>query len=371
MNDQVNPFAERLARLRAEPSTDAPRDAARLARVERSRIEMMAQGPAIAATLAAEKTALDALAARLADRQIDHVVIAGCGDSWFAGMAAKLAFEAVLGVPCIAAQAFDYALYDHAGAGPGALVVGISSGGSTPAVMQALEAARKRGAFAVGMSNTAASPILTNFDGALLVHAERRGWPTQASTAAVALLAAFAERLAEHRGVAVDRRLELRSELAALPAAAQAVTETHDEPMREFAEAIAEAPKLLFCGAGPYLATASFGAAKIRELSPVHAFALPLEEMHHYRLPKAGDHLVIVAPDAASSERALDTALVGEAVGATMLAILGKPDADIETRVSRALIVPQAGGLMGGIAAAIPLHLLAYHFAVARDAQAA
>jgi len=368
MQHRADPFAERLRRLRAEPSTDAPRDAARLARVERSRVEMMAQGPAIAATLAAEEDALDALAARLADRRIDHVVIAGCGDSWFAGMAAKPAFETMLGVPCSAVQAFDYALYDHAGAGAATLVVGLSSGGATPAVMQALDAARARGAFAVGLSNTAGSPVLTAFDGALRVRAERRGWPTQASTAAVALLAAFAGRLAERRGVPAERNLALRAELAALPAAAQAVTAAHDEAMRDFARDIASAPSLLFCGAGPYFAAANFGAAKIRELSPIHAFAIPLEEMHHYRLPKTGDHLVIVAPDARSRERALDTALVGEAVGATMLAMLARPDADIEARVDRALIVPQAEGLLGGIVAAIPLHLLAYHFAVARTA---
>ncbi|WP_376093633.1 hypothetical protein ACE7GA_25905 [Roseomonas sp. CCTCC AB2023176] len=41
----------RFAALRGEPSTDAPRDPARLARVERTRQEMLAQGAAIAATL--------------------------------------------------------------------------------------------------------------------------------------------------------------------------------------------------------------------------------------------------------------------------------------------------------------------------------
>ena len=81
-------FKARVAALRAEPSTDAPRDAARLARVERTRGEMMLQGQAIAMTLAAERNATEAIAQVLGERAISHVVIAGCGDSWFVGMAA-------------------------------------------------------------------------------------------------------------------------------------------------------------------------------------------------------------------------------------------------------------------------------------------
>lgn len=356
----------RLAALRAEPSTDAPRDTARLARVERTRGEMMTQGEAIATTLAAEHETVAGIARQLADRPISHVVIAGCGDSWFVGMAVKHVFETLLSVPCLAAQAFDYAQYDHVCAGPGTLAIGLSAGGNTPAVMNALHRARERGAFTIGVSNTAPSPIMTTFDAGLQVHARRSGWPTQSSTAAIAILSQLALDLATHRPESAAARLQLTGELAALPDAVAAVVTALDPALRAIAADFARSGSVMFTGAGPCFAAASFGAAKVRELGPIHAFAVPLEEMHHYRLPKQGDHLVIVAPDAASRERALDTILVGKVVGATMLAVLGPADAEITGRVQHVVHVPEATGMLGVIFAALPLHLLAYHLATIR-----
>ena len=356
----------RLAALRAEPSTDAPRDTARLARVERTRGEMMAQGEAIATTHTAEGDAVTRIARQLATRPISHVVIAGCGDSWFVGMAVKHVFETLLGVPCLAAQAFDYAQYDHVCAGPGTLAIGLSAGGNTPAVMNALHRARERGAFTIGVSNTAPSPIMTTFDAGLQVHARRSGWPTQSSTAAIAMLIELALALSAYHPDTVAVRGRLAGELAALPAAVARVTATLDPAVQAIAADFARAGSVMFTGAGPCFAAASFGAAKVRELGPIHAFAMPLEEMHHYRLPKQGDHLVIIAPDAASRERALDTVLVGQAVGATMFAVLGAADAEIAGRVRHVVEVPEATGMLGVIFAALPLHLLAYHFATIR-----
>lgn len=346
----------RFARLRAEPSTDAPRDAARLARVERTRVEMLAQGEAIRATLA--EAALADLAARLAGRRVSEVVIAGCGDSWQAGRIAAAAFRARLGVPAAGVQALDWGLYEAAHAGPGTLVFGISSSGTTPAVLEALEAARARGAVAIGVTNTEGSPLHAAFDGALMVRATRRGWPTQATTATIALLVAAAEALSPDPA--------LRAALDALPERAERVGALSAVPMAEAGAAFARAGFLAFTGAGPFHATAEIGAAKIRELGPVHAVAWPLEEMHHYRAQKPGDPLVLVAPDAACRPRALDTAIVGAGVGGRTLALLGAEDAEIAGLAERHLVLPPAHPLLAPLLAAIPLHHLAHAYAVAR-----
>lgn len=350
----------RFAALRAEPSTDAPRDPARLARVERTREEMLAQGAAIATTLAQAEPALAALAARLATRRITEVVVVGCGDSWQAGRIAAPAFRARLGVPAAGAQALDWALYEAAQAGPGTLVFGISSSGTTPAVLQALERARAGGAMTVGVTNTQGSPLHQDFDGALRVQATRRGWPTQATTATIALLVAAAEAIRPDPG--------LCDALAALPEHADRIGALAEAPMQQAGAAFARAGFLAFAGAGPFHATAEIGAAKIRELGPVHAVAWPLEEVHHYRAQKPGDPLVLVAPDAASRPRALDTAIVGAGVGGRTLALLGAQDAEIAGLVERHLVLPPAHPLLLPLLAAIPLHHLALGYAVARAA---
>lgn len=364
MDNSKDTHAARLAALRAEPSRDVAGDPARLRRIGFTRTEMVGQGAAIRTTLEAAEPALPALAARIRERGFDHIAIAGCGDSWFVGMGVRHALEALTGRPCLAVQALDFAAFDHVGTGPGGLVIGLSAGGNTPAVMAALQAARARGAMTVGLSNTAGSAILTAFDGGLQVHATRRGWPTQSSTAAMALLVKLGLAIAPSS----PHHAQIAAAFAQTPAQADATFAQCDAAAEHAARAIADATTVFFAGAGPHYATACFGAAKIRELAPVHAAAFPLEELHHYRLPKAGDSLFVVAPDAASRERAFDTALVGAAEGARVFAILSAPDREIESRVEGTIRVPQADAALAPIVHAPAVHALAYHFAMARDA---
>jgi glucosamine--fructose-6-phosphate aminotransferase (isomerizing) len=364
MDSVPEAYAERLRTLRAEPSRDVAGDPARLRRVALTRAEMQAQEEAIGATLAAEAGALAKIGAMARARRVDHVVVLGCGDSWFVGMGVRHAFERLTGRPMIAAQALDFAAFDHAGTGAGGLVMGISAGGNTPVVMDALRAARGRGAMTVGISNTAGAPLLTAFDGGLRVHATRRGWPTQSSTATMALLVALGLAIAD----ASAERAAIAAALSSAPALGRQALERADAPMAGLAGALAGASEIFLAGAGPHHATACFGAAKIRELSPVHATAFALEELHHYRLPKRGDTWILVAPDAASRPRALDTAIVGLAEGARVHALIAGADPELEALLAGAVQVPASDPALAPVVHAPALHAFAYHFAMAREA---
>jgi glucosamine--fructose-6-phosphate aminotransferase (isomerizing) len=358
-------WSERLKRLRAEPSRDVIGDPNRLARVERTRQEMMGQGAAIRATLEAAAAPLAGLSAGDRLGRIRRVVITGCGDSWFVGLAVRQIFEQVAGLPCEAAQAFELANWSEPASHADALVVGISAGGNTPAVMAALQRAQSCGALTVGISNTPGSPITEEFDAALPVMASRKGWPTQSSTAAIALLGALAVALAQRQG---HGAATLASALASLPEALDGVLAALDADAQAASEHLAAVPMVLFTGSGPDFAAACFGAAKVRELCPIHAFALPLEEMHHYRLPKAGDGVVILSTSAASRERALDTAIVARAEDARVVALLAGQDPDIAGLSDSALVSGAIGGPFAAALASAPLHALAYHLALRRDA---
>ncbi len=357
-------YGARITSLMSEPSRDHPRDPARLARVARTRTEMMAQGGAVTATLQREAGAVASLARLVAGRRPTRVVIAGCGDSWFIGMAVRHAWESLLGIPAEAAQALDYAAYGAAVADARTLVIGLSAGGNTPAVMAALQAAHSRGAMAVGVSNTPGSPVLTRFGAGLQVHATRSGWPTQSSTAAIALLCALAAAIAqEARPGSADG---FTTALGRMPALMDATATALDGAAAAVAAEVRDAGLVLFAGLGPNFAAASFGAAKVRELSPAHALAMPLEEMHHYRLPKHGDPVFIIATDPPSRERALDTVLVAHAIGAHGVAVLAGSDPDIAAHARHVLMLPPVIPALAPMLASVPLQLFAYHFAMAR-----
>ena len=356
-------FSARLKALTNEPSRDDAHDPNRLARVAKTRAEMMGQGIAIVETLAREAQVLNQVATQLRARRISRVVIVGCGDSWFIGTAVRHAWEVLAGVPVEAAQALDYACYGSVTANSDTLVIGISAGGSTGAVMAALRAGQARGAFAIGVSNTPGSAILTEFDAALVVQAARRGWPTQSSTATMALLIRLAQRWADTPlAEAVGADLDL------IPATVDALAQSLDNQMKLIASEAASAGLVLFSGLGPNYAAAAFGAAKVKELSPIHALAMQLEEYHHYRAQKPDEPLLLVATDTASYERALDTALVSSARGGWTVAIVAQHLPEIESRVQHVVRVPVVRDELAAFVASVPLHLFAYHFAMARDA---
>lgn len=350
--------ADRFRRLRAEPSSDDGGDPARAARVARTGVEARGQPEAIQATLTRGRSVNDALAKIFKGRRIARVVITGCGDSWIVGMAAKLGWERLLRAPLEAAEAFDYANYGATLSDAESLVIGLSAGGSTQIVLDALDRAKAQGAMTVGVSNTAGSAILTRYDGALLIEAERKGWPTQSSTAAIALLLDLAAALSENQ--------PMRADLDALPALVARTLEACDPLAKEIGEKYARARLVLFAGAGPHYAPAAFGAAKIKELGPIHAYAQPLEEMHHYRAQKQGDLLFLIAPDQASHARALDTAIVAKGVGGELVALVPEDETEIAALADHVFRLPPVDDALAPLLYSTPIHLFAFHFATAR-----
>src|SRR5258705_932157 len=80
-----------------------------------TRREVAAQPEVVARALVEQGAAVRTLAAVLAERDTREIVLLGSGDSWFAGLACRLAFETYAGVPAEAIQAYEYAAYGPPG----------------------------------------------------------------------------------------------------------------------------------------------------------------------------------------------------------------------------------------------------------------
>lgn len=270
----------RLKEIRRESSSDAPGDPERFRRVSLTNTEMMAQGDAIRATLAANAEPLAAIARDLAGREIGRIAMVGCGDSWISGFGVRHVMEQTLGAVAEPCEAFDFTSYGLGVVDEETVVIGLSSSGKTEPVIDGLKGAQARGAYAIGLSNTLGSPLMEEFPGALHIRATRGGWPTQSSTAAMALKLALTIAIAQEKGRDVSA---LASALETLPNIVDDVATAFYEPAKALGERLAKADLILLAGAGPHYAPAAFGAAKLKELAPIHAYAFPVEEYHHYR----------------------------------------------------------------------------------------
>ena len=356
---------QRLKEIRRESSSDAAGDPERFRRVAITEKEMMAQGEAIRATLEANAEPLAAIARDLKDRPIRRVVMVGCGDSWISGFGVRHAMERALGAVCEPVEAFDFATYGLDVVDAETVVIGLSSSGKTEPVIDGLKGAAARGAYAIGLSNTLGSPLMVEFPGALQIRATRGGWPTQSSTAAMALKLALTVSVAEAKG---RDAAALKAALAALPDQIDAVCKAFYEPARALAECLARVDLVLFAGAGPYFAPGAFGAAKLKELAPIHAYAFPLEEHHHYRTQKAGDPMFLIAPDAASHARAVETAIMSKGCEGFCIALVPEGETEIAEVADVVWRLPPVADETAPILYSAPLHLFGYHAAVARDA---
>lgn len=355
----------RMKEIRRESSSDEPGDPERFRRVALTETEMMSQGAAIRATLKANADPLAAIADDLAWRDIRRVVMVGCGDSLVTGLGVRQAMERHLGCVAEPCEAFDFAHYGLDVIDAETVVIGLSSSGKTEPVIDGLKGAALRGAYGIGLSNTLGSPLMEQFPGALHIQATRGGWPTQSSTAAMALKLALTASIAEAKGRDASG---LRAALEALPDQVDAVAKAFYDPAREAARRFASADLVMLTGAGPYLAPAEFGSAKLRELAPIHAYTFPLEEYHHYRTQKAGDVMVLVAADAASHARALETAIMSRGSDGVCLALVPEGETEIADIADIAWHLPDVAEETRPIVYSVPLHLFGYHAAMERDA---
>lgn len=281
-------------------------------------------------------------------------------------VAVRSLFESLLGIPCEPVQALDMAYYYHQTLGPDALMITLSSSGITTRTVEAMMIAKAKGAHTLALSNTPDSALMLESDHRLTVHAQRKGWPTQASTAAIALLSQLALDIARAKGaagVAVER---LQQALDAVPDQIASVIADLDAVIVGIAEREASRGVYLFAGGGPSFAAAIFGSAKVRECSPDHGIAIPLEEFHHYNSQKAGDPLFLIAPEGPSVPRARDTAYEGRRWGGQVYSLVTGDETRLDDCSNAVLRLPAVPEPLSALVYTIPVQLFAYHVAIAK-----
>ncbi len=339
---------------------DDPLDPQRRVSVEATRGEMFGQPAAIRRTLERNDAALTALAGRMAGR-FDRVLLTGAGDSLAVMVAARSALESALGVPCEPVQCLELAYYLAPLVGPRTAVVALSSSGETTRTVEAVLVAQERGAYTVCITNTPGSTLERESDASLLVAATRVGWPTQSSTAALALLYRLAVEIAGDRlGPALD----------GLPGAMGAALERLDGPVADIAAREAGSAMVLFSAGGPTFAAAVIGAAKVQECTPVHALAVQVEEYHHYNSQKAGEPLFLLAPTGPTVPRAVDTALEARRWGGRIHVVTTDGEDRFDGLADTVLRLPPVPEALAPLLYVVPAQLVGYHLGMAGFAAA-
>jgi glucosamine--fructose-6-phosphate aminotransferase (isomerizing) len=348
--------------------TDDPLDAKRRRRVEATHGEMMAQPAAVRATWKRNEQALPEVAELIARLGVERAFLVGAGDSLAVMVAARLALETMLGVACEPMQSLDLAYYASPVVTPRTLVVALSSSGESTRTVEAVLVAQHRGAMTLALTNTPGSTLDRECERTLLIDATRVGWPTQSSTAALALLLRLAGAVGALRSAAGAPGL-----LAELDAIPERMARTL-ELAGPFAERIAAREMArrmyLFSGGGPNWASALIGAAKVKECTPDHALAIQVEEYHHYNSQKAGEPLVLLAPAGPSVPRARDTAAEGRRFGGQVYVATSEGEEAFREGADEVLHLPVVHESLSPLLYVLPAQWVGYALAMAKFAAA-
>ena len=332
--------------------------------------------PAVAARLlgpgrAAIEAIADAVAGRIANRELDTVVIAARGTSDHAAVYAQYLFGARLRMPVALATPSLTSLYGVELRLDRSLVIGISQSGQSPDIVGAIAAARRQGAPTIAITNdprsdlaTAAEHVIDLGAGEELAVAATKTYTAELLSVAMLVVAIEARTGRGRDGAAATDDPE--QALAAVPDAIAAALGTEAEA-EAVARHLAVHDRLVVVGRGFEYATARELALKLKELAQVAADPYSAADFMHgpLALVDAGFPLIAIAP---SGPTAADLDGLLERLGeldVDRIVLSDRPEA--VARGSIGILLP--AGLpewLRPIATIVPGQLLALHLAIAR-----
>ena len=292
----------------------------------------------------------------------------GSGTSLYAGMVAANLCERLLLVDseAISSQEFQLDVPD-AQLGSDTLAIGISQGGATVTLTEAMTRARRLGAATVGVTAEPASPLAQVVE--YVVHSrtgpEEVPPKTKGFTTTAAAACRFGLALARMAGVDTSECDRLAAALAALPDRTAVALAAADRAAPLLAARLQGAAGYFVAGTGTLLPAAYEGALKILETAKLLAEGRELEEILHGYFNAIGPEtgLILLAGPGAPPEKVAAFCRAAGMVGAPLVTV-GLPGAPL---VEADLALPDPGhAALAPLLGILPVQVLSYHLALAR-----
>ena len=287
-----------------------------------------------------------------------QVVIAACGSSRHAALLGRYLLSRLGGKLChvLTASEFNY-LIDAVT--EETLVIAVSQSGETADVIDGVKRAKARGARVFSIVNVVGSLLTRISDKVLYINCGPEicvaATKSFAGQAAIFYLLAFALIGKLEEGIQELERVSLQIEEN---------LEKNEAKLRELAQRTRGENSFFYIARGLNLAIAAEGALKLKEISYVHAECMPAGELKHGTLAliEEGTPVVAICPKDETSDETMSNVMEIKARGGY---IIGVSDENNEI-YDQWIEIPKVNEVCYPLVAITPLHLLAYHMAVAR-----
>ncbi|GAA1476594.1 glutamine--fructose-6-phosphate transaminase (isomerizing) [Nocardioides aestuarii] len=339
------------------------------------RKEIFEQPRAVADALLGRHTASGQLQldeVRLSDqelRDIDKIIIVGCGTAAYAALVAKYAIEHWCRIPCEVELSHEFRYRDPI-LTRNTLVVAMSQSGETADTLMALRHARTQGSKVLAICNTNGSTIPRESDAVIYTHAgpeigvaSTKGFLTQ--LVACYLLGLY---LAQVRGTKFgDEITSVVHEIAAMPAHLERVLAGADD-IYALARDFVDARTVLFLGRHAGYPVALEGALKLKELAYLHAEGFAAGELKHGPIALIEEGLPVFCVVPPRGRDQLHDKMVSaiqeiRARGAHTIVLAEEDDDEVAPYADRLIRLPKVPTLLQPVVATVPLQLFACELA--------
>ncbi|MCC5835416.1 MAG: glutamine--fructose-6-phosphate transaminase (isomerizing) [Opitutales bacterium] len=302
-------------------------------------------------------------------RQIDRILFLGCGTAWHSCLVAEYLIEKYARIPVEVEYASEFR-YRNAPLDKNTLVFTVSQSGETIDTLEAQREAKRKGYRVLGITNVVGSTIARENDGGIYQHSgpEIGVASTKAFTAQVHIAAMLALYLGRMRDMSFSEGIQIVNALKKAPGmVAQVLNQT--EHIKEIAERFAEKSDYLFLGRQAMFPIALEGALKLKEVSYIHAEGYPAAEMKH-------GPIALISPECPTVAFAMKSEIFQKSLAnvqeirARKGPVIAITDAgkDFPADLADAVIeIPEAHEVVQPVLASIPVQLLAYYTALARN----
>lgn len=299
-----------------------------------------------------------------------RIIIVACGTSWHAGLIGEYLIEEFCRIPVEVEYASEFR-YRNPIIHKDDIVIAISQSGETADTLAAIELAKKSGAFVYGICNVVGSSIPRNTDSGTYTHVgpEIGVASTKAFTAQVTVLALMTLTIARlKKTIEDDLYKRLIHELAEIPEKMEKTLATNAK-IKQIAPIFTYAKNFIYLGRGYNYPVALEGALKLKEISYIHAEGYPAAEMKHgpIALIDAEMPVVFIAPHKGIYEKTLSNIQEVKARKGRVFSIITQGDREVRKLSDFCISIPETEECFVPLLASIPLQLLAYHIAIAKE----
>jgi len=301
-------------------------------------------------------------------RQVERIMLTGCGTSYHAGLVGEYLIEELARIPVEVEYASELR-YRNPPLDRNTLVFALSQSGETADTLAAVREMKRKGHTALGICNVVGSTIARETQGGIYLRAgaEIGVASTKAFTSQCLVLAMLALYLGRMRHLSFATGMRMIESLERLPDAMGRALECH-EVVRQISAKYAGCNNFLYLGRLFNYPVALEGALKLKEISYIHAEGYPAAEMKHGPIALVDESTpsVFVVPRGFVYEKILSNMEEIRARGGPLIAIAEEGDRAVEDLADDVIYVPQVEEFLQPLVTVVPLQLLAYHIALLR-----